>query len=75
MTVALLKSAYHTTQEWRNFVKILRESADMYSKKLGTTYPLAIALELRGCEIRTGTLKHVFFFLSLKTHFLHNLPF
>lgn len=59
VSIALIKSALYTTQEWRTIIKTLRESSDMYSKKIGTIFPLGIALELRGAEIRTGTLQHV----------------
>lgn len=36
----------------------LRHTCDRYSKKLGRLYPLAIALEFRGTEIRTGNLQN-----------------
>lgn len=34
----------------------LRHTVDRYSKRIGRLYPLAIALEFRGTEIRTGQL-------------------
>ncbi|KAL3274641.1 hypothetical protein HHI36_016021 [Cryptolaemus montrouzieri] len=36
----------------------LRHTCDRFSKKLGRLYPLAIALEFRGTEIRTGVLQN-----------------
>ncbi|XP_044759236.1 pyruvate kinase-like [Coccinella septempunctata] len=36
----------------------LRHTCDRFSKKLGRLYPLAIALEFRGTEIRTGNLQN-----------------
>lgn len=59
MSMALLKTVLQPAENWRKIVKNLRDADDMYSRRIGRVYPLGIALELRGTEIRTGVLKNV----------------
>lgn len=59
MSMAVIKLALYTAEEWIAIVKIIREAVDLFSIKIGMVYPLTIAVELKGSDIRTGIIKNV----------------
>ncbi len=59
MNVARLNFSHGTYEYYTGLIKRLREASANYSKKTGIPYSLAIALDTKGPEIRTGLLAGV----------------
>lgn len=51
-----IRSALQITQFSRTVVCALRKAVENVSQRIGVSYPLAIALDTKGPEIRTGVL-------------------
>lgn len=58
MSIARLKMSFYTIDEFRETIKVVRSATDKFSKIIGRIYPLAIAVDTTGPEIRTGILLH-----------------
>ncbi|KAK9874544.1 hypothetical protein WA026_005385 [Henosepilachna vigintioctopunctata] len=57
MNVARLNFSHGTHSYHEETIRNIRTAVENYSKKTGTMHPIAIALDTKGPEIRTGVLK------------------
>lgn len=59
MNIARLNFSHGTHEYHANLLKSIRTAVANYSKKHGINQPLAIAIDTKGSEIRTGLLEGV----------------
>ncbi|KAF5282103.1 hypothetical protein FQR65_LT14421 [Abscondita terminalis] len=57
MTMIRLKMCHLSIETAEEALRTIRNANDSYSKKIGCLYPLPVALDIKGSEIRTGFLK------------------
>lgn len=59
MTMLVVKMCHCTDEECHHPFKLINEANDNYSRRIGRVYPLAVGIDIRGPDIRTGSFKNV----------------
>lgn len=70
MNVARLNFSHGSYEYHGETIANVRKAVESYSKKQGFIHPLAIALDTKGPEIRTGLLEGVSLNIQMKRYFL-----
>jgi pyruvate kinase len=59
MNIARLNFSHGTHEYHAELIESIRTAVSNYSKKIGRYHPLAVAIDTKGSEIRTGVLEGV----------------
>lgn len=59
MNIAKFNNSHGTQDHITETIKNIQEAATNYSQKIGTTIPIAIAMDTKGWDIHTGSFEGV----------------